>query len=728
MPFLTIVTRTYRRPERLAACIDSVRSQSDQDIEHVVLLDDVGLGIQGSMTRMAEMHALYHGQYIYCLDDDNILQDREFVADLKRIVAEHSPDVIMVRADHPQFAMLPLRWQERPVRDGIDLANYVIRADLWRKYAHLLGSEEYAGDYAMIAAIYDAGCTVYWHDKVVAVIKVVSYGQAGIGLVELLRIMRENIPGLFPAGNVLYIGANRCASPTFAADLVRAGNTLDLLEIWETNLRFYEADGGQRFRHVIHGDVRNLTAKILPRAHYDAIFWWHGPEHIEHEQFEQTLARLNELADLVFIGCPWGQWDQGANDGNPSEVHLSAVYPDDFTAAGYEFLAIGSGADEHGLLMAWRSAKASSLPAQTIDRLPKEERLRLLIIYPGHSHNTYDVAYGYEWALRAAGHTVRAFNYHTQLAFYDRAIHWWTENNPHHQIENPTEAVLLLASEQSVLEAVEMVPHAVIVVNGFALHRRAYDLIHQLCLPVILLLTESPYLDPEQARIAIQGHASLVLTNDLSSVESLATTGVRIEYLPHSYSQRVHYPQQVNGKYTSDLFFFGTMWPERKRLLDPLNAWVRRWHKEWNFALGGTPMMTGRNAAGLVDNDELARYYCGTKIALNHHRSIRSVELGRETHIVGAHSLGPRAFEIAACGAFQLCDDSRPELAEVFGDSVATYHDAADLRRKAAYYLTHDDERQAMAEASYKRVQLCSFEQRAKGIVIPAIQEVIQHG
>jgi spore maturation protein CgeB len=172
------------------------------------------------------------------------------------------------------------------------------------------------------------------------------------------------------------------------------------------------------------------------------------------------------------------------------------------------------------------------------------------------------------------------------------------------------------------------------------------------------------------------------------------------------------------------------MWPERARLLNGFKTWAHRWHKDWKLIINGIAMMTGRNSNALVDNNVLAQLYCGTRIALNHNRTIRSLEVatGEEVHIGGAWSLGPRAFEIAACGAFQLCDDSRPELAEVFGDTVATYSDAADLRRKAGYYLTHDSERQAMAEASYRRVQLCSFEQRAKQVMIPAIMEVIGHG
>jgi len=92
-----------------------------------------------------------------------------------------------------------------------------------------------------------------------------------------------------------------------------------------------------------------------------------------------------------------------------------------------------------------------------------------------------------------------------------------------------------------------------------------------------------------------------------------------------------------------------------------------------------------------------------------------------------AQSLGPRAYEIAACGAFQLCDDKRTELWSVFGDSVATYSDADDLRDQVTYYLKHDRERQEMAQEARARVEGCTFQDRAREIVIPALKTIALH-
>ena len=349
--------------------------------------------------------------------------------------------------------------------------------------------------------------------------------------------------------------------------------------------------------------------------------------------------------------------------------------------------------------------------------------MRILIIYPGHSHATIDVALGYENGLRAIGHTVRAFNYHNQLTFYVGALKYWQKHaGKDDKVANPDMAALVLASEQAAIEVVDFVPDLVVVICGFVLHKRAFDLINRLCRPIVLVLTESPYNDASQARIIEGGEVAQTFTNDKSSVIPLReATGARVEYLPHSYDpMRHHKKDAVLDKYESDVFFFGTMWPERQRLLEPVRRWCRR--RRIDAQIGGIGF---RRRKGMITNAELVRYYSATKIALNQHRTIASAKDDEEQHVAGAYSLGPRAFEIAACKAFQLCDDARPELHEVFDGSVPTYTDGADLKNKIGYYMDHPDQREALARAAYQRVQPCSFENRARDILLPVTLEAL---
>jgi len=180
---------------------------------------------------------------------------------------------------------------------------------------------------------------------------------------DWLSALQVRAPRLFaPAGRVLYVGANRCAAPTFAYELRQAGNVLDLLELWPANVRFYEADGERRFAHTVHGDVRTVLAEQLPCPHYDAALWWHGPEHIGRDEVAPALARLGTLADLVVVACPWGEWSQGPNDGNPHEVHQCTLYPADLEALGFQTVTLGTGPDQHGQLIAWKGDAGEWVP------------------------------------------------------------------------------------------------------------------------------------------------------------------------------------------------------------------------------------------------------------------------------------------------------------------------------------------------------------------------------
>jgi spore maturation protein CgeB len=347
--------------------------------------------------------------------------------------------------------------------------------------------------------------------------------------------------------------------------------------------------------------------------------------------------------------------------------------------------------------------------------------MRILIIYPGHAVSTREVSQGYETALRELGHEVSAYNYHDRLAFYDSALDFFEQTNP--QFERQPGDVMVLSSEPVAIQAIDFVPDVVLVVCGLSLHKRAYDLLHSLGLPIFLLLTESPYADEVQAELIRHGHITGVLTNDRNSLGPLhELTAVPICYLPHSYDPTRHYPHKVGPEYHSDLYFFGTIWPERKELIQVLEA-IQNGHA---FNLGGIPPNNEEWTSGLQPNKELIKGYSGTRIALNHHRTVMDNDGDEVSHIPpgAAWSLGPRAYEIAACGAFQICDDSRPELGQVFGDSVPTYRDADSLRELVIYYLDHDDEREQKAADAFIRVQQCSFENRAQHILIPFMEEI----
>ena len=343
--------------------------------------------------------------------------------------------------------------------------------------------------------------------------------------------------------------------------------------------------------------------------------------------------------------------------------------------------------------------------------------MRILIAYPGPTHSTYDVTAGYEKALRALGHTVYGYPYHKWLNFYGISLKHWEEVYPGY-VHNSNDTALH-SSEKLIIAACEFVPEVVLIVSGTVLHAHAYKLLHNLNLPILLLLTESPYEDAVQAKIVDGGKPFHTFTNERLSVERLSVNGASVSYLPHSYDPDVHRPMETNSEHASDVFFHGTLWAERAELFNPLQR------LPYNVRFSGVSVARMKDGEGaLIDNENMAKLYNGAAICLNHHRTTKLLAEGEHIESGEAQSIGPRAYEIAACGAFQLCDDTRPELWEVFGHSVPTYTDAADLVTRIEYFMGQPLERRRMADLARLRVQGCTFENRVQEFIEPVLRRL----
>ena len=166
---------------------------------------------------------------------------------------------------------------------------------------------------------------------------------------ERLRHLKSAAPYLFRPGSLLNIGANRIRFDLLP-ELHAAGRKITLLEAWPDNAAHWESD--KRLERVIVGDAREIDTLGLGK--FDAVLWWHGPEHVERAELEATVAKLEALAEgLVVLGCPWGRYPQGPFMDNPFDAHRASLYPGDFTALGYRVTGLGQ-ADNQGSLIAWK--------------------------------------------------------------------------------------------------------------------------------------------------------------------------------------------------------------------------------------------------------------------------------------------------------------------------------------------------------------------------------------
>ena len=104
--------------------------------------------------------------------------------------------------------------------------------------------------------------------------------------------------------------------------------------------------------------------------------------------------------------------------------------------------------------------------------------------------------------------------------------------------------------------------------------------------------------------------------------------------------------------------------------------------------------MFGRSpAGGYVPYEQVVGIYGRSRI-----------NLCLNNNVTGIDNIKGRNFEIPACRGFVISGPARG-LEEFFdiGEEIIVYHLPDDVTNKILYYLQHDDERKAIAQAGYNR-------------------------
>jgi hypothetical protein len=166
---LTIVTRACRRPVMLGVNIDSVLAQTDRDIEQVFIVDNDRRGVARANAQLDLNRERADGSYVYILDDDTRLINREFVAHLRKVVVDR-PHVVMVRSRRPQMSRdeLPTAWGRRDwlKKKTTNCLCYVVRGDWYRE--HIVGfNEKVCGDWHFLNRLLEHDARLVWLDHFV---------------------------------------------------------------------------------------------------------------------------------------------------------------------------------------------------------------------------------------------------------------------------------------------------------------------------------------------------------------------------------------------------------------------------------------------------------------------------------------------------------------------------------------------------------------------------------
>ncbi|TFH66924.1 MAG: glycosyltransferase family 2 protein [Gemmatimonadales bacterium] len=158
MPFLTVLTRTCKRPKMLERNKESLRAQTDQDYEHIILEDDQHRGMLFANSQFYENRHLVNGEYVYLLDDDDYLINPEFVRTLKDVARDReAPDVIVFQFDHLHLGLQPgNQYAGEPHAGAIGGSSFVVRSGPWLKHIKEFCRKE-GGDFVFIRKLWDRG-------------------------------------------------------------------------------------------------------------------------------------------------------------------------------------------------------------------------------------------------------------------------------------------------------------------------------------------------------------------------------------------------------------------------------------------------------------------------------------------------------------------------------------------------------------------------------------------
>ncbi|MBY7896585.1 glycosyltransferase [Vibrio fluvialis] len=209
----------------------------------------------------------------------------------------------------------------------------------------------------------------------------------------------------------------------------------------------------------------------------------------------------------------------------------------------------------------------------------------------------------------------------------------------------------------------------------------------------------------------------LVFTNDKSSLIEYGNKG---RHLPLAACPKLHFHEVDNNKLRYDLFFAGTAWPNRVSLLKSIEKNIQNIRLKLalptNEHLPKIDLTLHKSAYNWrTPNSEFAKFSNRSAIVLSLHRQFTASN-GRAE----ASTPGPRLFEVAMAGGFQLVDRNIPGISDYFveGEDFAAFASPEECLNKIKYYLEHPLEREKIAiSAQNKVLELHTYKQRVTAIL-----------
>jgi spore maturation protein CgeB len=200
-------------------------------------------------------------------------------------------------------------------------------------------------------------------------------------------------------------------------------------------------------------------------------------------------------------------------------------------------------------------------------------------------------------------------------------------------------------------------------------------------------------------------HLDYFVTNDKEAVRKYHDQGATAFFSLPCVGEGSEDLPAPNTK-SHEVVFVGRRQPGRDALLE-------RWRK-----LGLRLETFGPGwVSGPVSYERMLELFRTTKVNLN-------VSVAYSPRLGAVRQLKARPFEVCLAGGFLLTDDA-PGLSDRFkvGEEIACYSGDADLIEKSAYYLSHEDEREAIARRGWQKARRAYSSSRIIGEIFESIQD-----
>lgn len=242
-------------------------------------------------------------------------------------------------------------------------------------------------------------------------------------------------------------------------------------------------------------------------------------------------------------------------------------------------------------------------------------------------------------------------------------------------------------------------PDICFIVGGHRILPATVVEIKKMRVPVALWTTDAP-VDFKNILEAAPFYDHLFCAGSEASDIFQAHGFKNVTWVPFACDPHYHKPVSVSEReqeqYGHDLVFIGSYYPNRGRVLEAVaDLDLGVWGPYWQKLPQDSPLK--KRALNIKMNfDQWVKIYNASKVVLAIHYQDPQTP---------CHQASPKLFEAMACGSFVLCDRQK-DAVNLFKDQhhLVFFDDEKDLRTKAGYYLSHEQERKRIAHHGYQEV------------------------